>query len=248
MSAAGAAGFLGGVSRLRQLGNTLENWKLLRPRTGRGPTGRGWLGLLLIGAAAAIGVVRLVHPFLAVTERVPTEVLVVEGWIPDFGLQAALVEFRRGDYRELLVTGIPLEKGAPLAEYRTYAELGRASLERLGAPAGILRAVPAPKVQRDRTFASAVALREWLGSQGRTLGAFNVVTTDAHARRSRLLFEKAFGGEVRIGIIAVPDAHYDSSRWWRYSQGFRTVTDELMGYLYSRLLFSAAEDLGGKAD
>ena len=243
MSAAAAPGFVSGMSRLRRIGTMLENWKLVRQRAGRVPTWRGWLLSLLMVAVAATGAVRMVHPFLAVTERVSTDVLVVEGWVPDFGLRAALEEFRRGGYREIYVVGIPLEKGELLSEYGTYAEVGRASLEQLGAPTHILRAVPAPKVRRDRTFASAVALRDWLGRQGRTPGAFNVVTKGAHARRSRLLFAKAFGGSARIGIIAVPDEHYDETRWWRYSEGVRTVTDELIGYIYSRFFFSVAEDL-----
>lgn len=231
------------MTRLRKIGDTLERWKLVRPPTRRGLTLRGWGAVVALLAALGFVGVRLVHPFLAVTDRVPTEVLVVEGWIPDFGLRAALEEYRRGGYREICVVGIPLEKGEFLSEFGTHAEVGRATLEKLGAPTAALRAVPGPKVRRDRTFASAVALRDWMAKQGRLPGAFNLVTCDAHARRSRLLFEKAFGGSARIGIVAVPDEQYDGPRWWRASQGVRTVTDELIGYLYVRIAFWQSDDL-----
>ena len=61
-----------------------------------------------------------------------------------------------------------------------------------------------------------------------------------HARRSRLLFEKAFGRDTRVGIIALEDRDYDPAHWWKSSQGVRTVTDELIAYGYARLLFHPA--------
>lgn len=231
------------MSAWRQLASTLETWKLVRQRTGRVPTWRGWLALALLaglGTAAAVG--GLLHPFLAVTAREAADVLVVEGWMPDFGLRAAFEEYRRGGYKEIHVVGVPLEKGELLSEFGTYAEVGRATLERMGAPADRLRAVPAPKVRRDRTFASAVALRDSLARAGRMPAALNVVTVDAHARRSRLLFAKAFGDRTRIGIVAVADEQYDGRRWWRSSHGVRIVLSEWLGYVYARVFFSGADD------
>jgi uncharacterized SAM-binding protein YcdF (DUF218 family) len=168
---------------------------------------------------------------------------VVEGWVPDFAIRAGLDEFHRGHYRELITTGGPLEVGELLAEYDTHAKTARATLEKMGAPLDALHAVSAPKVKRDRTYSSAVALREWWREHESGPAAFNVITTSVHARRTRLLFEKAFGPEARIGIIAVPDERFDDARWWASSQGFRTVTDELIGYLYARCFSAVAGDL-----
>jgi hypothetical protein len=227
---------------LSRLGTALERWRLVRAWTFRGPTWRGTLLALAVFGGAFVAALRTVHPFLAVTERVPTTVLVVEGWLPDFALQAALAEFRQGGYREIWVTGGPLEKGSPLLAYRTHAEAGRAILERLGAPPDAVHAVPAPKVQKDRTFASAVALRTWW-QQRHPSSAFNVLSTDAHARRTHLLFAKAFGATPRIGIIATPDERYDGARWWRSSDGVRTVLSELIAYGYARVFTAFADDL-----
>jgi hypothetical protein len=64
-----------------------------------------------------------------------------------------------------------------------------------------------------------------------------VLTEDVHARRSQLLFAKALGPEISVGIIAVPNPDYDARRWWRYSEGVKDVISETAAYLYTKLLF-----------
>ena len=58
-----------------------------------------------------------------------------------------------------------------------------------------------------------------------------------HARRTRLLFQKALGKDVQVGIIAVANVDYPANRWWHYSQGLKDVVSEFAAYLYARLLF-----------
>ena len=65
----------------------------------------------------------------------------------------------------------------------------------------------------------------------------NVVTESVHARRSRLLFQMAFGDEVQGGVIGVPSPDYEAARWWRYSEGIKEVISEGAAYLYARFLF-----------
>ena len=67
--------------------------------------------------------------------------------------------------------------------------------------------------------------------------AFNLLTEAAHARRTRLLYQEAFGEGVKIGIIAVPNPDYDAGHWWRYSEGVREVLGESIAYLYAKFLF-----------
>src|SRR4051812_13365426 len=52
-----------------------------------------------------------VHPFLAVTRRVDADILVVEGWIPDYMFPAVAAEFREKQYRFLLVSGLQNDPG-----------------------------------------------------------------------------------------------------------------------------------------
>ena len=74
-----------------------------------------------------------------------------------------------------------------------------------------------------------------------SLHAVNIVTEDVHARRTRLLFQKALGNGVTVGIIAVPNPDYDAKRWWRYSEGVREVVGEVIAYLYARFFFVPSE-------
>ena len=67
--------------------------------------------------------------------------------------------------------------------------------------------------------------------------SINVVTEDVHARRTRLLFQKALGNDVAVGIISVPNPDYDARHWWRYSEGVKDVFAESVAYIYARLLF-----------
>jgi len=157
-------------------------------------------------------------------------------------VEAAVQEFNQGDYTMIYVTGGPMERGAPLSEYKNYAALGAAVVNYFGVPTHQIQAVPTPNVQRDRTYASALALRDWLKARGKFPHALNVVTTGAHARRTRLLYEKAFGDTCEIGVISVVDEGYDPDRWWAYSQGVRSVMSETAAYVYARLFFQVSAD------
>jgi hypothetical protein len=218
-------------------------WGLLRRRECLLPTWRGWLLLLLAGLFLTTGAVRKVQSFLAVTDPVRGGALVVEGWAPDYALEEVITEFRRHHYTKLYVVGVPLEQGAPLSEYKTFAELGAATLLKLGLDRDSIQAVPTPAVRRDRTYASALVLKQWLQQHNAVPAELNLISLGVHARRSRLLFEKAFGRDSRVGIIALENRDYDPAHWWQYSQGVRAVTDELFAYVYARLLFHPAEKL-----
>jgi hypothetical protein len=215
-----------------------QYWGLLRRRPCLLPTLRGWLLLLIPSIALLIAGFRNMNAFLAVNDPVPDGVLVVEGWSPDYALETARLEVQRNPHHKLYVVGGPLEQGAPFFEYKTYAELGSVILLRLGMSTDTVQAVPAAYVQKDRTYAAAVALQSWLSQHGDIPKEINLISVGAHARRSRLLFEKAFGSSTRVGIIAVEDRSYDPSHWWKSSQGVRSVVDELIAYGYARFLFS----------
>ena len=177
-----------------------------------------------------------VHPFLAVNDRIESRILVIEGWSPDYAFEAAKTEFQQHPYDKIYVTGGPMERGVMLSEYRTYAELGEAVLRKIGM--NVVQAVPSSKARKDRTYLSAVALLELFQKEGQSVKAINLLTLGAHARRSRLLFEKALGKEIKVGIVAIQNQDYDSSQWWKSSMGFRVVSDELIAYVYATLFFS----------
>jgi hypothetical protein len=121
--------------------------------------------------------------------------------------------------------------------------MGAATLIGFGLKPAEVRAVPAPPTRRDRTFNSAVALATWLKAEGALPSEINLVSVGPHCRRSRMLFEKALGNGVKVGVIPTEPNDYDPARWWRSSAGFRTVTGEVVAYLYARLVFSPNEEL-----
>ena len=212
-------------------------WGLMQRRSCLVPTFRGSLVFILVMAAlGAFGLLRI-GPFLSMNERVSGGVLVVEGWVPDTILNAAIREFRNNHYDRLYVTGLPVTQGAPLSEYKNYAHIGAASLIKLGLQTNEVQAVPTGRIRRDRTYAMALSLKHWLREHGLAPAKVTVMTGGPHARRSRLMFEKALGKGVTVGVISVPPDGYDEAHWWHYSEGVRGIIGETLAYLYARFLF-----------
>ena len=212
-------------------------WGLLRRRQCLVPTLRGCLVITVAALLLGLFFARAINPFLAVSDELPGGVLVVEGWAPDYALEAAVAEFNRNHYEKLYVTGGPIDQGAPLSEYKTYAELGAAILLKMGLNTNVVQAIPAPWVRQDRTYASAVTLRSWWREHQSTPAKINLLTVGPHARRSRLLVEKALGNDVNVGVISIPGKDFDGAHWWRSSAGVRNTIGETIAYGYARFLF-----------
>ncbi len=217
-----------------------SKWGLL---TRKERWGLSWRGRLLIAVVVLlIGWFGLwnIYPFLAVTHRVSANVLVVEGWIHEYGIRAAVREFQSNHYEHVFATGGPVVgSGGYINDFYTSASVGADLLKKWGVPDERLQMVPCRVMDRDRTYGSAVALRNWFGNHNTAVSGINVVTEDVHARRTRLLFQKALGDEIAVGIIAIPNPDYDAKRWWRYSAGLKEVVSEAAAYAYARLLFKS---------
>jgi uncharacterized SAM-binding protein YcdF (DUF218 family) len=199
---------------------------------------RGWsivfAGVLLSFSSSLF----CVYPFLAVTHRVDADVLVVEGWVNEYAIRAAVGEFRSSSYQRVFTTGGPVEgTGGYINDYQTSASVAADLLKKNGLSNELVQMVPSRVMDRDRTYGSAIALRNWFREHNMSVRSINVVTEDVHARRTRLLFEKAFGHDVAVGVIAVANPDYDSRHWWRYSEGVKDVISETAAYMYARLLF-----------
>jgi hypothetical protein len=214
------------TTRFYRLFSRRERWGLSR---------RGALLLLVILAGSVAAVFAWLHPFLAVTDRIPARILVMEGWLHPSGVEQVAHEFRSGGYDYIITTGgpFPENRGIP-GDSNTWADSGAYWLRQTGLSRALIHSAPSHVNDRDRTFSSAVALRRWLVQ--------NVATEGVHARRTRLLFETALAGQVSVGIIAIPNRDYDGKRWWRYSEGVREVLGETIAYLYARLVFNASNN------
>lgn len=219
-----------------------DSWGLFRHRDCLVLTWRAWLLLVLILAAMLWFMVRELHPFLAVTEPVTSGLLVVEGWVSDPVMEATVTAFKQHHYEKVCVTGGPIDHSAWMYSYKTFAEAGAATLHELGLKANDVQAVSSPRVRKDRTYASAAALRKWIRDSGASFTTVHLITEGTHARRSRLLFQRALGSGVTVGVTSVPDFDYDPEQWWHSSAGVRNVVGEMLAYGYARLLFWPAEE------
>ena len=200
----------------------------------------------------SVGWVALLHiyPFLAVTHRVNANVLVVEGWVHEYAIRAAVNEFRTGTYQRVFTTGGPVAgTGGYLNDYNTSASVGADLLTKNGLSKESVQMVPSRVMDRDRTYRSAVALRDWLTEHKIAVRGLNIVTEGTHARRTQLLFKEALGRNTQVGVISVPSPDYDQKHWWRYSEGIMDVISELAAYLYAKCLFYPSDsqtDSGGR--
>jgi len=115
--------------------------------------------------------------------------------------------------------------------------VGADLLKKYGLPAESLQMVPSRVMVRDRTYGSAIALRNWFREHNLETHSINVLTEDVHARRTRLLFQKALGSQIKVGIIGVTNPDYDPKHWWLYSEGVKEVTSEAVALVYAELFF-----------
>jgi hypothetical protein len=153
-------------------------------------------------------------------------------------------KFKNGSYERIFTTGGPENgTGGYTNDYNTSASVAAESLEKFGVPDDLVQMVPSRVSAGERTYSSAVALREWFRDHNLAIHSFNVLTEGSHARRTQLLYKEAFGKNVTIGIIAVSNPDYDPKDWWRYSDGVREVIGESIAYIYAKFFFYPSASL-----
>ena len=199
-----------------------------------------WRGRFVVSialAAAFLGFLFGAYPFLTVNNGGRGEVLVVEGWIGGRRVDEAAAAFTRGNYKCVVVVRDLYKGGDKWSSGRYTSDYVAADLVELGVPKESVHLLFCPVVRKDRTYHCALAVREWLDQNGLVIASLDVATLATHSRRSRLLYEKAFGPGVSIGAIAIEDPSYDPARWWASSAGVRDVLSEAIAYVYARVFF-----------
>ena len=195
--------------------------------------------ILFIIFGLPVGIVlifsRNIYEYLAVPSfRVDADIVVVEGWVPDYVVQAAADEFKRGGYRAIVTSGLELEpsKRGAIDSVATEAAV---RLAQMGiAPSQIL-VCPTPLTNWNKTAKSARVVCETLESRGIQPNGINVVTIGVHARRSRLAYQHAFEAKIPIGIFQIPETGLDPGRWWLSGLGIKRVTKGYVAWIRERL-------------
>ena len=201
-------------------------------------TPMGWLALLVTFSLVMVSIIFFSHQFLAPTKSVKGDVLVVEGWLPDYALLEVKERFEKGEYRLLVTTGGRIRTGYHLSEYKTWASLTAARLKKLGIPPEKIMSTSESGInKKDRTYYSVLALNEKIKKDNLLIKSMDVVSLGVHARRTWFLYKKVFAS-ASVGIIAIQPKSYDPLKWWLYSDGVRGVISEMIAYLYVRLIFS----------
>jgi len=189
-----------------------------------------WLAVGVLGAAA-IAVVRWVHPFLAISRPVSADVLVVEGWVPDYVLVAAAREFREGPYRRVLVSGLADHAGPAGASERSYVQGAAERLGTLGIDRAQIVACPGPGAEWNRTSKSVRVVRDRLRALGLTSKGINVVTLGPHARQTLLAYRRLIDPTIPVGVISIPKDDYDPAQWWTSRAGRKKVIKDFAGWI-----------------
>lgn len=213
------------------------------------PTLWGWLMLLALTALVLVVLGRAAYPLLALTEPARGDgsgarTLVVEGWLDPPEIEQAVAVFRRGRYERVLTTGGPIEPWFDPGGWKTFAARGAHYLTAYGLTGVPIIQAPAPETVQDRTYVTALMVREWARTSGTTLGAIDVVSAGAHARRSRLAYRMALGDAVEVGVFAMVPKHFDAQHWWTSSVGAKSMLDEVLSLTWTQCCFWPAPPLG----
>lgn len=215
-----------------------ERW--FRRREVWWPTWRAVAIFCLLVSAAGVWFVASVHDWLSV--RAPLEearYAIVEGWAPDPVPWAAKQWADTHDTTSIYVTGVPIDKGMMESGTLSFADITASTLQRMGVSASKIKTARATNVNVERTRAMARALKASLDAAAIPEGErrINLFTNGTHARRSWMHFKNELGPTWQVGVISVPSAGYPANRWWRYSEGVKSVIEELIGL--------AVQTLGG---
>lgn len=211
--------------------STPREGKFLRRRWILLPTWRlGAIAAVIIGIPAVFAFLNL-YEWLAVTEPAPgARTVIVEGWIPDHALEKAAEYAATTDAAVVFCTGVPLDRGTLDLPYKTYADYAAATLAKMGVPTDRIRSVPCEPSRTERTrmmartLAGQVAENPMLSSDKRA----DLITSAAHARRSRMIFREELGDGWEIGVISCPDPEADPSRWFLSSKSAKEVITEVI--------------------
>ncbi|MBM4207641.1 MAG: YdcF family protein [Gammaproteobacteria bacterium] len=179
-----------------------------------------------------------IYDFLAINRPAAgANILVVEGWLwKSKAMKEAAEIYRQGNYDWLVTVGEPDEGEQKSTNARkSTAELAALRLQEYAIDGWKITQLPVPEVEAHQTYTCALTVRKWLNEKNLKPTAINVFSLGTHARKSLVLFEKALGQSVKVGVYAGTEDTFVPERWLTTSRGIYVVTRKAMGYLYAVL-------------
>ena len=210
------------------------------------PTLWGWFVIVVIVIVIVIVILifgyifKHLAVFLAKNQPVQGQYLIVEGWLDEHSLLKAKDLFEQGSYSLLITSGGP-ETGQLKPDCPSYADRAAAFLIMQGFDSNKLHIAPAPASAQNRTYLSAVKVRQWFESQNRPPDSFDIISSSVHARRTQQLYQMAFGDNVKVGIVAIAPQRYSLQSWWQSSEGIKSALAEIVGLGYTFCCFEPGE-------
>ena len=186
-----------------------NNYFLVSRRERWGLTFPGLLIVLLLLIFFIVIIFNNIYSTLSPIKPVRASILVLEGAINDHVLKAAIDEFYHNEYQLIITTGTPLEYGAVLSEYKNTATIAGKSLIKLGIDSTHLIILGTDAIINDRTYNSAIKLKQWIRKNKPTIKSINLMSLGVHGGRSHLLFQAALGDSIQVGIISVQNQYYN---------------------------------------
>lgn len=167
-----------------------------------------------------------IKDFLCLNRPVGAGILVIESWYePDPTLRDAVTAIRTNRYQKVLCVALR-DDNQPSSATRAVRYL----LEH-GVDATLVHAIDAPPTVKHRTFATAIAARGWIEKELPGAKSVDVLTKSIHARKSYMLFRKAFQESVSVGVIAAQAEPFPRNYWWLSGRGIYLIVRNTAGCL-----------------
>jgi hypothetical protein len=204
------------------------------------PTLLGWL-LILAALVLVVGMLfRNMAVFLTVNEPVGADYLVIEAWMDKEELDQGLEYFEDNDFKKILLVGGPISNDFYGTEI-SYPERAADYLQTQDLAQDMIAIVNSPYSAQNRTFLNAVMAREWFKQEGISLSRLDVFSSGVHTRRSRDLYQQAFGDQVAIGIVAAQPLNFDPAHWWSANGTGKGVAVEFASWVLTKCCFHPRE-------
>lgn len=171
------------------------------------------------------------HSFLAITEPVDADILVMEGWVPPNVVDCSAREYATKNYRRIFVSGIKFTPGDTPSIDGSYAELGATRLAERGVSRTAIEACPIASPFFNRTSHMARAVCQRIRTLPGTPQGVNVITAGPHARQTLLAYRRQLGDAIPVGVISFPKTTYDTRRWWVSMAGIRETSKNFVGWV-----------------
>jgi hypothetical protein len=145
---------------------------------------------------------------------------------------AAAAYYHQGLIKRVLLSNVHVGPAERLGVLPTQTETTREILFKLGVPEG---AIETFGDDLSNTHDEVLALRDWAT---RVNARSIIVPTEIFpARRVRWILHRVFVNDVSIRVVALDPPTYHHHDWWQHEEGVVSFQNEMIKYLYYRIMF-----------